>query len=92
MHTPVISRSINGGTQRIYRFANGYGASVVRHPFSYGNKEGLFELAVLSDFKSDTEYELTYSTPITSDVIGYLTDEKVEELLTQIEALPAKVA
>jgi len=36
----------NGGTQRRYKFPNGYGASVVRGPYTYGGPEGLFELAV----------------------------------------------
>jgi len=78
-----------GGVQKIYRFENGYGANVVCTPFSYGGPEGLWELAVIK-FKdsSATNFELTYNTPITNDVIGYLTWEKVEEILKQIEALP----
>ncbi len=35
-----------GGTQRIYRFGNGYGASVVQFPYSYGGDRGMWELAV----------------------------------------------
>jgi len=35
------TREVNGGVQKIYRYKNNYGASVVRHSFSYGNKEGL---------------------------------------------------
>ena len=34
------------------------------------------------------EDALCYDTPVTSDVEGYLTPEKVTELLQQIEALP----
>ena len=72
------------GSQRIYRFGNGYGASVVRHEHSYGGRQGLFELAVL-----DSNDELCYDTPITRDVIGWLTLVQVEELLDQISKLPA---
>jgi hypothetical protein len=63
-------------------FDNGYGASVVRHEFSYGGKNGLYELAVLS-----SEGELTYDTPITNDVLGYLSKEDVTEILIKIQQL-----
>ncbi len=74
-------KSIYGGQQRLYDFKNGYGASVVRHPYSYGNEKGLWELAVL---KSG---DICYDTPITDDVIGCLSDDDVEEILNQIERL-----
>jgi DNA-dependent RNA polymerase auxiliary subunit epsilon len=78
---------INGGVQRLYRFNNGYGASVVKHMFSYGHEDNLWELAVLKLVK-DNDFGIDYTTPITDDVIGYLTEEKVEEILASIEALP----
>jgi hypothetical protein len=79
----IETRPSNGGTQRLYKFPNGYGASVIRHAFSYGGPAGFWELAVL-----DAAGKLTYETPITSDVIGWQTDEQIEDLLRQIEALP----
>lgn len=80
-----LERSINGGSQVIYKFDNGFGASVVQHNFSYGSEDGLSELAVLK-FNGD-EWGLTYDTEITDDVIGYLTEDDVQELLTRIEKL-----
>ena len=82
MFEPVLTRCINGGTQDIYRFDNGYGASVVNHSFSYGT-----ELAVIQFHGKDIEFSLVYSTPITDDVIGNLTDDEVEEVLQQIKDL-----
>ena len=76
---------INGGVQTIYRFQNGYGASVVKHDFSYGHEDGLWELAVL-----DSDGDIAYDTEITDDVVGYLTNDDVDEILTQIENLEAK--
>jgi hypothetical protein len=67
----------------IHRFDNGYGASVIDH--GYGSQEGLFELAVL-----DSEDRITYSTPITSDVLGWLTPGDVRETLAAIAALPER--
>jgi len=76
-----FNQDLKGKVGRIV-FDNGYGASVVSHQFSYGGKDGLFELAVL-----DKNGKLTYDTPITDDVIGYLTPEKVTEILIQIQDL-----
>ena len=64
-------------------FENGYGASIVQGPWSYGGTDGLYEIGILDD-----KGELTYSTPIADDVIGYLTKEGVEKLLQQISELP----
>ncbi len=65
-------------------FDNNYGASVIRGPFTYGGREGLYELAVLWDGG------LCYDTPITSGVEGYLSPEDVTILLHRIAELPAK--
>ncbi len=84
MITPVLERELNAGTQRIFRFKNGYGASVVQHSFSYG-----LELAVIRfSGEANDQYTLIYSTPITDDVIGHNTENDIERLLTKIEALP----
>jgi hypothetical protein len=74
-------RDLNGVIARI-QFDNGYGASVVKHEFSYGGKDGLYELAVL-----DTNGDLTYETPITDDVIGYLRPEDVTDVMEKIQKL-----
>lgn len=77
------------GTQDIYRFDNDYGASVVRHRFSYGGDQGLFELAVIEfeSSKSNKHYRLVYNTPIADDVIGYLTKKEVNQILGKIKLL-----
>lgn len=80
------------GSQRKFRFPNGFGASVVKTVFNgfgggtYGADEGLYELAVLA-YEPEEESSLTYETPITSDVLGYLSAEEVEQTLDQIRAL-----
>ena len=71
-----------GGVQAVITFDNGYGASVVKTPYSYGGDKGLYELAVLG-----TDGHLTYDTPITNDVIGYLRDIDVTDVMEKIQQL-----
>lgn len=75
---------LNGGEQYIFKFGNSYGASVIKHDFSYGSEDDLWELAVLK-FEGD-KCRLDYSTEIPDDVLGRL-DEEVNEILTRIENL-----
>ena len=74
------------GTQRIYKFENGYGASLVRHSGSYGNESGLYEIAVIQWTEPDV-WEITYSTPITKNVLGWLNWDVAMSALERIEAL-----
>jgi hypothetical protein len=71
-----------GGVQARIQFDNGFGASVVKTPHTYGGDKGLYELAVL-----DSNGSLTYATPITDDVIGYLRPEDVTDVLAKIQQL-----
>ena len=73
------------GIQYLAFYPNGYGASIVQHDFSYGGKENLWELAVIKGTEED--WNLCYSTPITGDVLGYLTEQDVDDTLKQIESL-----
>ena len=71
-----------GGYYWEFMFPNGYGASVIKHRGSYGSEDDLFELAVLKDGEG-----LCYSTPITDDVIGWLDNQEVLDLLKKISEL-----
>lgn len=79
---PKEEHKIHGGIQKIYRFKNGRGASVIKHEGSYGGDKGLWELAVL-----DGEDDIDYDTPITSNVVGYQTEEQIQALLLEISKL-----
>ena len=85
--TNVIVRSINGGTQTLVFFSNGYGASVVKHKYSYGGDRDLFEIAVLTG--NADHWDITSDTDITDDVLGYQTDDDVKNALRQISELPS---
>ena len=77
----------HGGVQKIYKFPNGYGASVIQYEYSYGWEEGLWELAVIKTNDAWKSWELCYETPITSDVIGRCTESEINELLNKISRL-----
>lgn len=79
-----------GGTQTVYKFDNGYGASVITGGLFYTDDKHPYELAVLKFDETDDDYEIDYTTPITSDVIGHLNGDKLYDVLTQIKALPTK--
>ncbi len=82
---PEFTKEINGGTQAVYRFENDYGASVIKGgEFAYGG----LELAVLKfNGEGNEDYSLTYSTPITDDVLGYMNEQSIETTLQAISKL-----
>lgn len=74
------------GIHRIFRFPNGYGASVIDD--GDGAEEGKYELALLK-FKGK-KHELTGLSPYFDDVLGWLTEAKVQKLLLKISKLKKK--
>lgn len=70
-----------------YLFKNGYGASVIHNLYSYD-----LELAVLKHDNETGEWNLTYDTEITDDVVGYISGaEELELLLKKIAELKKEV-
>lgn len=63
------------------KFKNGYGVSVITGKGTYTNNSDEYELAVLKDG------EICYGTPITDNVIGYLSKDEVTEFMKQIQLL-----
>lgn len=74
-------RSLHGGLQYTAYFENGYGIDIVKHNGSYGHEDDQWEIAVMKDG------ECYYGTPITDDVIGYLTSAEVMNYVMKVEAL-----
>ena len=70
-----------------YVFKNGYGASIIHNPYSYG-----LELAVLKYDNENEGWDLCYDTEITGDVVGYINGaEELEVLLKKISELKKEV-
>jgi len=73
-----------GGIAARHTFPNGYSVSVVRGSGTYGAEAGLYELAVMHDGK------LVYDTPVTDDVLGWLTEGDVTERMNEVAHLPRR--
>jgi len=78
----VERNSFSNMKQAIVEYANGYGASIIIDDNSYGGLAGLYEIAVLGK-----NGEIVYNTPITNDVLGYLSEQEVTETLIKIKNL-----
>lgn len=78
------------GEYAYHIFGNHYGVSIVRGPYTYGGKQGLYELAVLHMAPGDEYSQLVYDTPITNDVMGHLTPDDITKIMKQVEELPLR--
>ena len=67
--------------QTIYKFPNGYGASVIKFNHIYFGIG--IEIAVLR-FNEDGNWHIDYCTPITNDVIRGLNEESRDLVLQEI--------
>lgn len=92
------------GDQRIYRFANGLGASLVQiqaiaahnrnlvMPFTGVHpvtEEALWEvLVVIFNSDDDTDFSMCFDTPVADDPIRNVTKSQAELILREIKELP----
>lgn len=79
-------RKLFDGVQKIYKFDNGYGASVVKHSFSYGHELDQWELALVT-FDKENNIQIEYNPMISDDVIGNLEEYQVDDILEKIKNL-----
>lgn len=71
--------------QWIFKFENGYGASVIKRFCSFGFEEDLFELATIAWDDNTHMVSRLYALDDDTAVFGYLTNEEVVELLYKIK-------
>lgn len=75
------------GSQKVYRFENNYGASVL-YDMDTNTILGLYELAIIKFLSAENnDYELDYSTPITNNVLSFLEEKEVLKTLEEIQKL-----
>lgn len=79
----ATDKNILGNIKR-YRFSNNYGASVV----DIGGLGMEYEVAVLEFYSNEhNDFNLTYDTPITDDVLKLYSEKAVDLILSEIEQL-----
>lgn len=69
-----------GGTRAVLNFDNDYGVIVLLGDEFYSNGIDTYELAVLHN-----NY-LCYSTEITDDVLGYITEDEVTNVMLKLQS------
>ena len=76
----MLETEMPKGVQAILNFGE-YELSIVQNESSYGNKQGLYEIAV---FKDGDQHELPGITAEGDTVKGYLTEEDVNMILKKM--------
>ena len=76
-----LSKQYGNAKQAIFNFANEYGVSVILGECYYSNGIDTYEVAILKDG------QITYDTPVTNNVIGYLKSSEVSEIMSQVQEL-----
>ena len=76
----LLETEMPKGVQAILEFDN-YELSIVKNESSYGNKQGLFEIAV---FKDGEQKELPGITNSGDTVKGWLTESDVDAIISKM--------
>ena len=69
---------------RTLSMENGYSISIICNSFSIGGTSGLFEIAL----KHGTLNTICYATPVTENVIGWVSFGEVDKLIKEVSRLP----
>jgi complete genome len=77
----IVEQNDLGYPRTIYKFSNGYGASVIKFNYVYFGIG--IEIAILR-FDENGNWDIDYSTSITNDVIGGLNEKIRDEVLQRI--------
>jgi len=72
------------GVQVILRFGGKYDLSIVQNEMSYGNKQGLYEIAVFEDMD---QVELPGITAEGDTVKGWLTEKDVDTIIKKMHTI-----
>jgi len=75
------------GVQAVLKFGDAYELSIVQNEISYGNKKGLYEIAV---FKDAMQTELPGVTNEGDTVKGFLTEKDVDSIIKKLYLITGK--
>ena len=77
----MMPTDIPNGVQAILKFGDAYELSIVKSDFSYGGKQGLYEIGV---FKNGAMTEMPGITVENDTVRGYLTEEDIDAIIKKM--------
>ena len=83
----MMETTMPKGVQAILNFGN-YELSIVKNEMSYGNKSGLFEIAV---FKDGDQVELPGITNQGNTVKGFLTESEVDAIILKMHTITNRI-
>jgi hypothetical protein len=76
----LLETDVPKGVQAILNFAK-YELSIIQNESSYGNKQGLYEIAV---FEGGSQIELPGITAPGDTVKGYLTESDIDAIISKM--------
>lgn len=85
---PLFTRKLDGKVQHLYRFSNGYGASIA--PSSYGYENEREGAVIFWTSESEHGWEFDWTTPVAKGSERLNMPEGVEAFLTEISELPPR--
>ena len=84
---PFKETDMPKGIQSLIKFGDEYELSIVKSDFSYGGKQGLYEIAV---FKGNYQVELPGITAHGDTVKGFLTKDEVVAIIKKMHLVTGK--
>ena len=76
------------GIQAVVSYGNDYELSIIQNTWSYGFKDGLYEIAVIFQ---GTQSELKGITNVGDTIKGFLTEQEVDAIMLKMFALTGEV-
>ena len=83
-HFQLLPTDVPNGVQAILQFGENFELSIVQNESSYGNKQGLYEIAV---FKNNQMVEMPGITAKGDTVKGFLTEEDVDVIIKKMQTI-----
>ena len=78
------------GVQVVLKFGDQYDLSIVSHEFSYGGKNGAYEIAVI-DSKACEQVNLPGITSEHDTVKGWLTEFHVDSIIKKMHSITGEI-
>jgi len=82
MQVKTSTHPCGEGIQKIYKFSNGLTVSAIRTPYSYGGRDGKWEMAVMT--RDGDWFTKQIFLDADDDVIGHLTKKQLNANIKEV--------